>query len=93
VGFTADPVNGRRIDNGTMDVIVEILHIPIAHKIDICIKEDGWPGCPFDGSINITDLNPANPRFSPSGPFKGTFNVTDDNGAVLMCLQTEWKQV
>lgn len=91
IGFTANPT--RTITNGTLDVIVKIWGFPISHKLNICDGGDGWPGCPFDGPINITDWNPAIPRFGPSGPFEGTFNITDSDGKVLMCLQTEWKQV
>ena len=90
IGFTAKPT--RPITNGTLDVIVKIWGFPISHKLDICYGGDGWPGCPFDGPINITDWNPAIPRFGPSGPFEGTFNITDSNGDILMCLQTQWKQ-
>ena len=63
IGFTATPT--RTITNGTLDVIVSIWGIPISHKLDICKVEDGWPGCPFDAPVNITDWNPAIPKASP----------------------------
>jgi hypothetical protein len=88
IGFTAKPT--RPITNGTLDVSVKIWGFPISHKLDICYGGDGWPGCPFDGPINITDWNPAIPRFGPSGPFEGVLNDhlfgTDTDNAV-----TIWK--
>ena len=56
VGFTARPL--RPILNGTLTVTVSIWNFPISHSLDICKGGDGWPGCPFDGPINITDWNP-----------------------------------
>jgi len=84
IGFTAKPT--RPITNGTLDVSVKIWGFPISHKLDICYGGDGWPGCPFDGPINITDWNPAIPRFGPSGPFEGVLNYhlfgTDTDNAL-----------